>query len=217
MSFINIKFILTILLLFLDGRIFSKCSDMSADQFRSYRIVTIRKVAALLQRPLTATEQEVILFPRLCMNEKCRKFGFKELKDCPKCGMVSFCTEDHLTIDEHEKWCESYRLFKELIIFQEKFGRLDPSLPSKSLRETPLMCNQTKEIVKKLSLGKVYNFTEKKLNDFDVSFLLTDINDDCEYAALTQISTAPLTSWNALKLCQQLNNHEDLTIHLIGL
>ncbi|XP_075159545.1 rho GTPase activating protein at 71E isoform X4 [Haematobia irritans] len=177
------------------GPIFDKCSDMNPDQFRSYRIVTIRNVSSILQRPLTATEQEVILFPRLCMNAKCRKFEFKSLQDCTDCGMVSYCSDSHLSA-EHKKWCGFYHLFKELIIFQEKFGRLDPGLPTKILKETPEACANTKEVFSKLSI---------------------EIPDNCcEYAALSQISTGPLTSWYALKSCQQLDKHENLTIHLIG-
>ncbi|XP_061397543.1 uncharacterized protein LOC133333231 [Musca vetustissima] len=176
------------------GHIFSKCSDMSPDQFRSYRIIMIRKVSEILQRPLTATEQEVILFPRLCINGKCRKY--EALTDCPNCGMVAYCSEPLHLVSEHEKWCKFYQLFKELVMQQEKFGRLDPSLPSKILKDTPLVCNTTREIFKKLNMDLPEN--------------------SCEYAALTQISTAPLTAWYALKLTQQLNRLEELTIHLIG-
>lgn len=141
--------------LILDGKIFQKCADMSADQFRSYRIITIRKVEMLLKRPLSATEQEVILFPRLCMNVKCRQSAFNSLQDCGKCGMVAFCTQhpEHLA-EDHKKWCDSYQLFKELIIFQEEFGKLDPSLPTKILKDTPLNCNTTKQIFGKLGFGK---------------------------------------------------------------
>lgn len=39
--------------------------------------------------------------------------------------------------------------------------------------------------------------------------------DQCEFAALTQISTGPLTAFYALKLCDRLHA-EQLTIHLIG-
>ncbi|XP_058980020.1 uncharacterized protein LOC131803082 [Musca domestica] len=176
------------------GHIFAKCSDMTPDQFRSYRIIVIRKVSEILQRPLTATEQEVLLFPRLCINAKCRKF--EGLTDCPNCGMVAYCTEPLHLVADHDKWCRFYQLFKELVMQQEKFGRLDPSLPSKILKDTPLVCNTTREIFKKLNIDLPEN--------------------SCEFAALTQISTAPLTAWYALKLTQQLNKHEELTIHLIG-
>lgn len=127
---------------------------MTPDQFRSYRIIVIRKVSEILQRPLTATEQEVLLFPRLCINAKCRKF--KGLTDCPNCGMVAYCTEPLHLVADHDKWCRFYQLFKELVMQQEKFGRLDPSLPSKILKDTPLVCNTTREIFKKLNIGKEF-------------------------------------------------------------
>lgn len=41
------------------------------------------------------------------------------------------------------------------------------------------------------------------------------MGDECEFAALTQISTGPLTAFYALKLCDRLDA-EQLTIHLVG-
>lgn len=46
-----------------------------------------------------------------------------------------------------------------------------------------------------------------------VNFL--DVVDGCEFAALTQVSTGPLTAFFALKLCGLLGAKQ-LTIHLIG-
>ncbi|TMW50674.1 hypothetical protein DOY81_004242 [Sarcophaga bullata] len=180
-----------------DGHIFRNCSTMAADNFRSYRIVTIRKIESVLNRPLNATEQEVVLFPRLCNKIQCREFRFGKLHDCSECGMISYCLEhpEHLSPEEHATWCKSYQIFKELVQFQEKFGRLDPALPTKILKETPLTCLNTQQIFKKLGY---------------------DLPLNAEYASLTQISTGPLTAWYALKLCDQLKNHETLTIHLIG-
>uniref|UniRef100_A0A1B0FDP4 Uncharacterized protein n=1 Tax=Glossina morsitans morsitans TaxID=37546 RepID=A0A1B0FDP4_GLOMM len=177
--------------------IFYKCSDFTSEQFRSYRIITIRKVEAVINRPLTATEQELILFARLCCNVKCREYRFDKLINCNNCGMVSYCRENpqHL-LNDHEKWCKAFQLFKQLIIHQEKFGRLEPQLPKKILRDLPANCCKTKDIYKKLNI----NLTE----------------NSCEYAALTQISTVPLTSWYTLKLCDQLRDNQELTIHLIG-
>lgn len=128
---------------------------MAADEFRSYRIVTIRKVEAILRRSLNATEQEVILFPRLCSNEKCREYQFDKLHDCSECGMISYCFEhpEHMRPEDHAKWCKSYQVFKELIQLQEKFGRLDPALQTKILKETPLMCLDTKQIFNRLGYG----------------------------------------------------------------
>lgn len=129
---------------------------MAADNFRSYRIVTIRKIESILNRPLNATEQEVVLFPRLCNKIQCREFRFDKLHDCSECGMISYCLEhpEHLSPEEHAKWCKSYQIFKELVQFQEKFGRLDPALPTKILKETPLTCLNTQQIYKKLGYGK---------------------------------------------------------------
>lgn len=42
-----------------------------------------------------------------------------------------------------------------------------------------------------------------------------DVVDGCEFAALTQVSTGPLTAFFALKLCGLLGATQ-LTIHLIG-
>ncbi|XP_065359305.1 uncharacterized protein RhoGAP71E isoform X6 [Calliphora vicina] len=180
-----------------DGHIFRNCSTMAADHFRSYRIITIRKVESILSRPLNATEQEVILFPRLCNNVQCREYHFDKLHDCSECGMIAYCLEhpEHMNPEDHAKWCKSYQLFKELVQFQEKFGRLDPALPTKILKEIPMTCLNTKQIFHKLGY---------------------DLPENSEYASLTQISTGPLTAWYALKLADQLKNHETLTIHLIG-
>ncbi|KAM7358238.1 uncharacterized protein ACRADG_003291 [Cochliomyia hominivorax] len=180
-----------------DGHIFKNCSSMAADHFRSYRIVTIRKVETILNRSLNATEQEVILFPRLCNRVQCREYQFDKLHDCSECGMVAYCLEhpEHMNPEVHAKWCKSYQLFKELVQFQEKFGRLDPALPAKILKELPMSCLNTKDIFHKLGY---------------------DLPENSEYASLTQISTGPLTAWYALKLVDQLQTHESLTIHLIG-
>lgn len=74
---------------FLTGNhIFYKCGDFSSEQFRSYRIVNIRKVEDTINRSLSATEQEVLLFPRICNDPKCREYKYNKLKDCENCGSV---------------------------------------------------------------------------------------------------------------------------------
>lgn len=69
--------------------------------------------------------------------------------------MVSYCRENpqHL-LNDHEKWCKAFQLFKQLIIHQEKFGRLEPQLPKKILRDLPANCCKTKDIYKKLNISK---------------------------------------------------------------
>ncbi|KAH8242311.1 hypothetical protein KR032_000348, partial [Drosophila birchii] len=175
---------------------FYKCGDFSAEQFRSYRIVCIRQVEKEMNRPLSATEQELLLFPLLCNESKCREHRLKRLSICGGCGEVAFCKDkpEHLS-KEHAKWCGSYRLFKAFVMFQAKFGRLEPSLPNKVLKELPMACSNTRQMMKKLNFN---------------------VTNECEYAALTQVSTGPLTAWFALKLCERLRNCEELTLHLIG-
>ncbi|XP_016933461.3 uncharacterized protein [Drosophila suzukii] len=176
---------------------FYKCGDFSGEQFRSYRIVCIRQVEKEMNRQLSATEQELLLFPMICGEFKCREHRFKRLSLCGGCGEVAFCNDKpgHRRKEEHAKWCGAYQLFKAFIMFQANFGRLDPSLPNKVLRELPMTCSNTKHIMKKLNFN---------------------VTNECEYAALTQVSTGPLTAWFALKLCERLRNCEELTLHLIG-
>ncbi|XP_017019412.1 uncharacterized protein [Drosophila kikkawai] len=175
---------------------FYKCGDFSAEQFRSYRIVCIRQVEKEMNRPLSATEQELLLFPLICSESKCREHRLKRLSICGGCGEVAFCKDkpEHLS-KEHTKWCGSYRLFKAFVMFQAKFGRMEPSLPNKVLKELPMACSNTRQVMKKLNFN---------------------VTNECEYAALTQVSTGPLTAWFALKLCERLRDCEQLTLHLIG-
>ncbi|XP_030385618.1 uncharacterized protein LOC115632543 [Scaptodrosophila lebanonensis] len=176
--------------------IFYKCGDFNNEQFRSYRIVCIRQLEKNMNRPLTATEQEVLLFPRICNDIKCREHRFKRLDVCRNCGEVSFCKDkpNHLS-SNHALWCAAYQLFKAFVVFQDKFGRLEPSLPNRVLKDLPMACCNTRQMMKKLNFN---------------------VTDQCEYAALTQVSTGPLTAWYALKLCERLRNYEQLTVHLIG-
>ncbi|XP_034482090.1 uncharacterized protein LOC117787627 [Drosophila innubila] len=175
--------------------VFYRSGDFSAEQFRSYRIVCIRQLEQTINRSLTAIEQEVLLFPLICNHVKCREHRYKRLKACARCGEVAFCKDkpNHLS-DSHAAWCDTYKLFKEFVMRQFKFGRLEPPLPDEILREAPVSCSNTKQIIKSLKFN---------------------VGDECEFAALTQISTGPLTAFYALKLCDRLDA-EQLTIHLVG-
>ncbi|CAD7006307.1 unnamed protein product [Ceratitis capitata] len=178
------------------GHIFRKCEEFTAEQFRSYRIVMIRQIESIINRPLTATEQEVILFPHICCTPTCREYHFEKLVDCEHCGQVAYCRNkpEHLS-KSHQQWCESYQLFKRLELVQAKCGQIDPSMPTKILRDIPGACSNTKQILSKLDCA---------------------VQDACEFSALSQISTCPLTAWYALKLCGHLKKSEEITIHLIG-
>ncbi|XP_039966178.1 uncharacterized protein LOC120778451 [Bactrocera tryoni] len=178
------------------GQIFRKCGEFTAEQFRSYRIVIIRQIESIINRPLTATEQEVVLFPRICCNTSCREYDFKKLVDCENCGQIAYCRDkpEHFN-KSHQDWCKSYQLFKKLELMQAKGGKIDPAMPMKILHDIPGACSNTKQILSKLDCA---------------------VQDDCEFSALSQISTCPLTAWYALKLCGHLKKSEEITIHLIG-
>ncbi|XP_014097389.2 uncharacterized protein [Bactrocera oleae] len=176
--------------------IFRKCGEFTAEQFRSYRIVIIRQIESIVNRPLTATEQEVVLFPRICCNISCREYDFKKLVDCENCGQVAYCRDNPEHFNQsHQDWCKSYQLFKKLELIQAKVGKVDPAMPMKILRDIPGACCNTKQILSKLDCV---------------------VQDDCEFSALSQISTCPLTAWYALKLCGHLKKSEEITVHLIG-
>lgn len=173
----------------------------------------IRQLEQAINRSLTATEQEVLLFPFICGHVQCREHRLKKLAACGRCGEAAFCRDkpDHLGAG-HAEWCGAFRLFKAFVMFQAKFGRLEPPLPDKVLRDAPLASTNTRQILKKLSFGK------GMLEGMLMSILILpplDVTDACEFAALTQISTGPLTAFLALKLCGRLKAKE-LTIHLVG-
>lgn len=196
--------------------IFYKSGDFSAEQFRSYRIVSIRQVEQAINRSLTATEQEVLLFPFICGNAKCREHKFKKLKACVNCGEVAFCKDkqEHLSAS-HAEWCSTYKLFKAIVMFQAKFGRVEPPLPDKVLRDTPMSCSNTRQILKKLNFSKWLCFCIACSTSWNSILHFADVAEGCEFAALTQVATGPLTAFFALKLCGRLAAKQ-LTIHLIG-
>lgn len=132
--------------------IFYKSGDFSAEQFRSYRIVCIRQFEQLINRNLTATEQEVLLFPLICNESKCREHRLKRLARCTRCGEVAYCQDkpQHLNAS-HAAWCPIYRLFKTFVMLQAKFGRIEPPLPDEVLRELPSSCSDSRQIMQKLN------------------------------------------------------------------
>lgn len=152
-----------------DGHIFHKCGEFTAEQFRSYRLINIRNIESILNRTLDATERELLLFPRICLNPKCREYNWKSLVDCSECGMIAYCKErigaspkdrvackDDINVKQHKNWCKAYSLFKRIIIRQEKCGgRIEPKLPIKILKELPLMASKTHDIYQKLNLSEI--------------------------------------------------------------
>lgn len=162
---IKINYVVSFIFVYIIGNhLYKICKTMSPDEFRNYRILNIRRIEEILKRQLLPFEKEAILFPRLCDNTKCRESDFNKLKACSKCMQVAFCSQkdSHLS-KEHLNWCAHYCILAEIIYFQEQFGNIDPTLPSKILTKEPDIFNNFHTIFKMLSCGKL---KEKNKNVF---------------------------------------------------
>ncbi|GBP03433.1 hypothetical protein EVAR_101798_1 [Eumeta japonica] len=188
--------------------IYSDARDIKGQNYRLLRMQAIVSCEKILQRKLLPCEQEALLYPRMCAEITCREWGQNNLKDCVGCGQIAYCKDkpEHLP-KSHQRWCKSYHLYKKLVIYQQKTGKLDPKLPTRVVTDVDFrLPDKINEL-----LATLY---EEKI----------DI-DDMHYAALTQMITAPLTT----AYCYQLyHNHMNSTmangvhkkptfvVHLIG-
>lgn len=192
------------------------CSLFNPDEFRSYRLLNLRKLEEILKRKMLPFEKEIILFPRLCIEPNCREFIFENLIGCESCFQVAYCKNiPHHSLEQHKLWCKYYSRFYEIIEFQESFGKIDPSLPTKILSET-IKSNDIKSIFNKLSCGKFFFVHDSRI--FKMYLFLLNISvfeNTLEYIVMTQIATCPLTAWYAIKLTGNIEK-SSLTIHLIG-
>ncbi|XP_023949512.2 restin homolog [Bicyclus anynana] len=186
--------------------IYADANNISNHNYRILRMQTILSCEKILNRKLVPWEQETLLYPRICSDANCRQWKQEQLKDCSGCGQISFCIDnpEHLP-SSHQRWCKSYALYQKLVKYQLTKGRLEPPLPTKVLHhyKIPEKINDV--------LGSLY---EEKI----------DI-DDIQYAALTQITTAPLTAAYSHQLYFSKINaicvngtkkNSIFTIHMIG-
>ncbi|KOB76133.1 Uncharacterized protein OBRU01_06227, partial [Operophtera brumata] len=104
----------------------------------------------------------------------------------------------------HQRWCKSYHLYSKLVGYQQTRGRLEPRLPTKVMEN--------------------YNLVEK-INEVLAAMYEEKIDmNDMQYAALTQLATAPLTAAYCYQLCKSKMNHSNgvhkktssFTIHVVG-
>ncbi|XP_055383685.1 uncharacterized protein LOC129613580 [Condylostylus longicornis] len=179
------------------GHLYSGTSNLTYDEFRTYRVVTLNMCQAMLNNQITPYEKEAILFPKLCGANKCRECRNENLKNCDYCGEIAFCRSklEHFN-KSHFIWCNFYSLLKKIHIVQEKNGIIVPKFPTKILSE-----NESK--FSNPTMGKIF----KALN--------LDIIEETSNSMLTLAASGPLTSWYALKLTTKLNQ-EELVIHIIG-
>lgn len=180
------------------GHIYNNARILNDDDYRSLRVHTLNLCENFLKRHLMPFEREILLFPRLCCTGSCREWRQQLLIECKQCGQVSYCAAhpEHLP-PQHEQWCNSFSLYQKIVLRQKNFGRIEPSLPAK-LMSKPLDLSDNIDGVFKI-LYKNYGA----------------IKDECIYATLTQLATAPLTALYAAQKNQQQIG-EVYTIHLVG-
>nr|XP_049706087.1 titin isoform X1 [Helicoverpa armigera] len=186
--------------------IYGDAKNLTGHDYRLIRMQMIVSCEKVLKRRLVPWEQEALLYPRVCAHVPCREWRQSKLSDCQGCGQISFCTEnpDHFP-KTHSRWCKSYSLYEKLVCYQQTKGRLEPKMPTKVLREPQMIPEKINEV-----LASMY---EEKI----------DIND-IQYAALTQLATAPLTAAYCHQLCRSkagsiangVNKKTSFTIHVVG-
>ncbi|KAJ2944902.1 hypothetical protein O0L34_g1794 [Tuta absoluta] len=187
--------------------IYSDAKNITGHEYRLLRMQMIVSCEKVLKRRLVPWEQEALLYPRICADVGCREWRQNKLVDCEGCGQISYCSGEpnHLP-KSHQRWCKSYILYNKLVVYQQTKGRLEPRLPTRVMAEVYQVPEKLNEV-----LASMY---EEKID-------MTDI----QYAALTQIATAPLTA----AYCHQLYNNKmnaiyangavkksSFTIHVVG-
>ncbi|CAG9568573.1 unnamed protein product [Danaus chrysippus] len=184
--------------------IYADLKNIIGQEYRILRMQIILSCEKILKRKLLAWEQEALLYPRICADVGCREWRQEKLTDCVNCGQVSYCSDHpkHLP-SSHQRWCKSYALYQKLVLHHQTFGKLMPKLPKKVFENWQIPDNMNEVI------GSMY---DEKL---DIS--------DIQYATLTQIATAPLTTLfcyqlftKHLSLTNGLNKKSSITIHSLG-
>ncbi|XP_061384670.1 ankyrin repeat domain-containing protein 12 isoform X2 [Danaus plexippus] len=185
--------------------IYADLKNITGQEYRILRMQIILSCEKILKRNLLAWEQEALLYPRICADVCCREWRQEKLTDCVNCGQVSYCSDhpEHLP-SSHQRWCKSYALYQKLVLHHQTFGKLMPKLPKKVFENWQIPDNMNEVI------GSMY---DEKL---DIS--------DIQYATLTQIATAPLTTMfcyqlfikRHLSLTNGLKKKSSFTIHSLG-
>ncbi|KAL6259278.1 hypothetical protein P5V15_009196 [Pogonomyrmex californicus] len=172
----------------------SLLSELTADDYRVYRLKLIDIVQCHLNRPLQLWEKEILLYPRVCC--KCRCFSMT-LKCCATCGIGLFC-ENHN--DGHEE-CREFQVFCRMLFMQHENGYVDPELP---------------DIFRKEPLHLSSNFDQLMVELYSRSTYYC--NMDCyTYCILSHISTIPLTALYSMQVsCQSWETIDTFVIHIIG-
>lgn len=111
---------------------------------------------------------------------------------------VSYCTLHPLTNTAHDQHCTSFALYQKIILRQKSYGRIEVAMPHRVLKEEPELTNNVD-----LTLKLLYKN-------------ITAFRDDCVYAALLSIATAPLTAFYSFQRTGVAFG-ERMVIHLVGM
>ncbi|XP_053620251.1 titin [Plodia interpunctella] len=187
--------------------IYEDAATITGHNYRLLRMQMIVSCEKILKRKLVPWEQEALLYPRVCGDVQCREWRLNKLADCDGCGQISYCSSvpDHLP-SSHQRWCKSYSLYQKLVCYQQTQGRLEPKLPGRVITGYYQVPDKINEV-----LAAMY---EEKI----------DMND-VQYAALTQLATAPLTAVYSFQVYTNKMNaiyangtykKTSFTIHVIG-
>ncbi|XP_052861405.1 uncharacterized protein LOC128268377 [Anopheles cruzii] len=180
------------------GHIYQPAVGLNALEYRTLRVHTLNQVELMARRPLQAFEREIVLFPRICLAPDCREWRQERLTECRDCRQVSYCAAHPVHLpSSHDRWCKAYLLFQKLILRQRILGRIEPPMPARILtKASPLPLN-IDETIKQLYKNSAA------------------LRDECVYAVLSQIATAPLTALHAIQRAGRPLG-TTFTIHLVG-
>ncbi|KOC59359.1 hypothetical protein WH47_11545 [Habropoda laboriosa] len=169
--------------------------QLDAEQYRVYRLQLLAILESKMRRPLELWEKEIVLYPRVC--RVCRRFGEK-LICCARCGMEWFCKEHR---DEHEKWCDEFRVLERILLLQRRYGCVNPKIPKVRGEMSGL-----REVDFDETMYRIYG---------DCSYYR---EMDCyTYSVLSHVSTIPLTALYSMEICcPEWQRKSDWTIHVVG-
>ncbi|XP_053670883.1 axoneme-associated protein mst101(2)-like [Anopheles nili] len=180
------------------GHLYQLARKLNVQEYRNLRVHTLNQIELTLKRPMLAFEREIVLFPRICLAPDCREWRQDMLTECTDCRQVTYCAAQpaHLQAS-HRRWCKAYLLFQKLILRQRILGRIEPVLPSRIITKPTLLPAGVDDTFKLLYKNSAAP------------------RDECVYAVLSQIATAPLTALHAYQQTG-LPFGNAFTIHLVG-
>lgn len=176
------------------GHIYNNAKILSPSDFRNLRVHTLNLCTSSLKRPLQAFEQEMLLFPKLCLFAECRNWKSADLISCNKCHHVFYCKEhadDSQLAAKHNQWCSTLAMYQKIVTTK----RDDPILPDFILSCPIRMPKSLDDLFRVLYRGR--------------------IKDHCTTAMISQLATGPLTILNSIQLCK-MEIKPSMVIHLIG-